>query len=233
MKILKVPKIKICGLTSVKEALWCLEENVDYTGMVVFYPKSKRNLEIEQAKEILTVLHRQNKPEPEPEREQNGADGMKAASEPVWAVAVTVSPTPEQVEVIQEAGFDQIQVHGILSKEAFDKIEIPMIRAFNGLDHELYEKFHNCRKVQAYLFDAKIPGSGETFDWNILKQIPRDEKSFFLAGGLTPDNIERAIREVQPDVVDVSSGVEIAPDLVGKDREKIRAFVQKVRGISE
>ena len=230
MKILKVPKIKICWLTSVKEALWCLEENVNYTGMVVFYPKSKRNMEIEQAKEILAVLHRQKKPEPEQEQVQT--DGMKAESEPVQAVAVTVSPTPEQVEAIQEAGFDQIQVHGELSKEAFDAIRIPMIRAFNGLDRELYEKFHNCHKVEAYLFDAKIPGSGETFDWNILKQIPRDEKPFFLAGGLNPDNIEQAIREVQPDVVDVSSGVEIAPDLVGKDREKIRAFVQKVRGIN-
>lgn len=212
---LKIPKIKICGLTSVKEALWCLEEHINYTGMVVFYPKSKRNLEMSQAKELLTVLH------------------GKEIAEPVQVVAVTVSPTPKQVEAIQEAGFDKIQVHGELSKEAFDAIRIPMIRAFNGLDRELYEKFHNCHKVEAYLFDAKIPGSGETFDWNILKQIPRDEKPFFLAGGLTPDNIERAILEVQPDVVDVSSGVEIAPELVGKDREKIRAFVQKVRGISE
>lgn len=212
---LKIPKIKICGLTSVKEALWCLEEHINYTGMVVFYPKSKRNLEMSQVKELLTVLH------------------GKEIAEPVQVVAVTVSPTPKQVEAIQEAGFDKIQVHGELSKEAFDAIRIPMIRAFNGLDRELYEKFHNCHKVEAYLFDAKIPGSGETFDWNILKQIPRDEKPFFLAGGLTPDNIERAILEVQPDVVDVSSGVEIAPELVGKDREKIRAFVQKVRGISE
>lgn len=215
VRTLKIPEIKICGLTSVKEAEWCLEEHVNYAGMVVFYPKSKRNLKIPQAKELLAVLHQEK----------------ATTGESIQTVAVTVSPTTEQVEAIQEAGFDKIQVHGELSKEAFDVIRIPMIRAFNGLDRELYEKFHNCHKVEAYLFDAKIPGSGETFDWNILKQIPRDEKPFFLAGGLTPDNIVRAVCEVQPDVVDVSSGVEIAPDLVGKDREKIRAFVHKVRGI--
>ena len=209
---MKIPKIKICGLTSVEEAEWVLEEQVDYAGMVLFFPKSKRNLELSQAKEILKVLHREKK---------------------IKTAAVTVSPTAEQVEDIQEAGFDRIQIHGILSKEAFDRIQIPMIRAFNGLDRELYEKFHNCHKVEAYLFDAKIPGSGETFDWNILEQIPRDEKLFFLAGGLNPDNIEQAVRVVQPDVVDVSSGVEIAPDVVGKDREKIREFVRKVWGINE
>lgn len=207
---MKIPKIKICGLTSVEEAEWVLEEQVDYAGMVLFFPKSKRNLELSQAREILKVLYREKK---------------------IKTVAVTVSPTAEQVEDIQEAGFDRIQIHGTLSKEAFDRIQIPMIRAFNGLDRELYEKFHNCHKVEAYLFDAQIPGSGETFDWNILEQIPRDEKLFFLAGGLKPDNIERAVRMVQPDVVDVSSGVEIAPDVVGKDREKIREFVRKVRSI--
>lgn len=209
---MKTPKIKICGLTSLQEAEWVLEEQVDYAGMVLFFPKSKRNLELSQAREIFKVLHREKK---------------------IRTVAVTVSPTPEQAEAIQEAGFDRIQVHGTLSKEAFDVIRIPMIRAFNGLDRELYDRFHSCHKVEAFLFDAKIPGSGETFDWNILKQIPRDEKLFFLAGGLNPDNIEEAVRMVQPDVVDVSSGVEIAPDIVGKDREKIREFVRKVRGINE
>lgn len=223
---MKIPKIKICGLTSVKEAQWCLEEQINYAGMVVFYPKSKRNMEMSQAKELLTVLHGEKIPE------QIVADGMEAAPEAVQVVAVTVSPTPEQVKEIQEAGFDQIQVHGELSKASFDAIEIPIIRAFNGLDRELYEKFHHCHKVEAYLFDAKIPGSGETFDWNELGQIPRDEKPFFLAGGLNPDNIEQAVRQVQPDVVDVSSGVEISPDLVGKDREKIRLFVERARNIN-
>lgn len=233
-----IPKIKICGLTSVEEAEWIVEERVDYAGIVVFYPKSHRNMTIPQAKELLPVLRQ----------------GTALSGEPIRTVAVTVSPTPEQVNEIQAAGFDRIQVHGVLSKESFDAIRIPMIRAFNGFDKEAYEKFHHCEKVEAYLFDAGKPGSGQTFDWDVLRQLPRDEKPIFLAGGLSADNIRQAIREVTPDVVDVSSGVErdvpsvskkivsgIAgenvddkaqqeePARIGKDREKIRAFVKEVR----
>lgn len=219
-----IPKIKICGLTSTEEASWIVEERVDYAGIVMFYPKSHRNMTVAQAKELLPILKR----------------GRALSGEPILTVAVTVSPTPEQVNEIQSAGFDRIQVHGDLSKASFDAIRIPIIRAFNGFDEEAYEKFHHCEKVEAYLFDAGKPGSGQTFDWDVLHKLPRDEKPVFLAGGLNADNIGQAIREVAPDVVDVSSGVErdVPTEFkqsgtvrVGKDREKIRAFVREVRGI--
>lgn len=235
-----IPKIKICGLTSVEEAAWVVEERVDYAGIVLFYPKSHRNMTITEAKELLPIIKK----------------GRALSGDPILPVAVTVSPASEQIEEIQEAGFDRIQVHGELSKESFDAIRIPMIRAFNGFDKEAYEKFHNCEKVEAYLFDAGKPGSGQTFDWDVLRRLPRDGKPIFLAGGLNADNIAQAIREVAPDVVDVSSGVErdastvpkeaiseqktgsVPAELkrsgsvrVGKDREKIRAFVKAVRDI--
>lgn len=238
MKENVAPKIKICGLTSTEEASWIVEECVDYAGIVVFYPKSHRNMTISQAKELLHILRQ----------------GKALSGEPIRVVAVTVSPTPEQVREIQSAGFDKIQVHGELPKESFDVIRIPMIRAFNGFDMEAYEKFHHCEKVEAYLFDAGKPGSGQTFDWDVLRQLPRDEKPIFLAGGLNAGNIKQAIREVAPDVVDVSSGVEKdvlcvpkkitsgaaedkvtdkaqqeEPVRIGKDREKIRTFVREVR----
>lgn len=228
-----IPKIKICGLTTAKEAGWIAEEQVDYAGIVLFYPKSKRNMTIQESEKLLAVIHR----------------GRTQSGVLIQAVAVTVSPTREQVERIQDAGFDKIQVHGELQKEAFDVIRIPMIRAFNGIDDKLYRRCHDCRKVEAYLFDAGQPGSGRTFDWDSLKAIPRDEKPFFLAGGLNVYNVRQAIRAVSPDVVDVSSGVErnvadILEDVdrndaqrasarVGKDREKIREFVRKVRNGGE
>ncbi len=228
-----VPKIKICGLTTAEEAGWIVEEQVDYAGIVLFYPKSKRNMTIPESEKLLAVIHGG--------RAQSGA--------PIQAVAVTVSPTREQVEQIQAAGFDKIQVHGELQKEVFDAIRIPVIRAFNGMDDELYRRCHDCRKVEAYLFDAGQPGSGKTFDWDSLKAVPRDEKPVFLAGGLNVSNVRQAIRAVLPDVVDVSSGVERdvadisgvigmnevqrAPARVGKDREKIREFVRKVRNGGE
>ena len=224
MKEGMAPGIKICGLTSVEEASWVVDEHVDYAGIVMFYPKSHRNMEVAAAQELLPILKA----------------GTTLSGEHIRTVAVTVSPTPEQVKAIQAAGFDRIQVHGELSKESFDEIRIPMIRAFNGFDREAYEKFHHCEKVEAYLFDAGTPGSGQTFDWDVLRKLPRDEKPVFLAGGLNADNVRQAIREVGPDVVDVSSGVEREVPIgvkqdgsvrVGKDREKIKAFVKAVREV--
>lgn len=208
-------KIKICGLTTPQEASWVVEEQADYGGIVVFYPKSHRNRTMEEAGTILPVLKQ----------------GRALSGEAILSVAVTVSPTPEQVEAIQRAGFDRIQVHGELSKASFDAIRMPMIRAFNGYDRALYERVRRCKKVEAYLFDAGTPGSGQTFDWELLKRLPREEKQLFLAGGLTSENVAQAICEVHPDVVDVSSGVE-RETKDGKDREKIRAFVRAVRTVN-
>ncbi len=205
-------KIKICGLTTPQEASWVVEEQADYGGIVVFYPKSHRNRTMEEARAILPVLKQ----------------GRAPSGEAIQSVAVTVSPTPEQVEEIQEAGFDRIQVHGELPQASFDAIRIPMVRAFNGWDRALYERVRRCAKVEACLFDAGTPGSGQTFDWEFLKRLPREEKLLFLAGGLTPENVAQAVREVRPDAVDVSSGVE-RETKDGKDREKIRAFVRAVR----
>jgi len=90
----------------------------------------------------------------------------------------------------------------------------------------LYEEYHNCPKIHGYIFDAAIPGGGKTFDWSILSQFPRDDKLFILAGGLHADNIVDAIKKVQPDVVDVSSGVE---GTNGKDALKIKEFVETIK----
>lgn len=199
-------KIKICGITKPEEVKMLSDNQVDYAGMVVFYPKSKRNNTILNAKGIVRTL--------------------KNVS--ISTVAVTVSPSVEQIKQIQETGFDVIQIHGPLSKEAFDEIKLPIFRAFNVTDLDQYEIYHNCPKVQGYVFDAVIPGSGTTFDWSILDQIPRDNKLFILAGGLNQENVGDAIKRLRPDVVDVSSGVEGSN---GKSDTKIKEFVETVKRI--
>lgn len=196
-------QIKICGITKIEEVKMLMDNQVTYAGMVIFYPKSKRNNTIENAKLILEKLK----------------------VSPIKTVAVTVAPTIDEIMKIQELKFDYIQIHGELSKEAFDEIKIPIFRAFNVTDLDKYETYHNCSKVQGYVFDAAIPGSGKTFDWSILDKIPRDEKLFILAGGLNKDNIEEAIQRIKPDVVDVSSGVE---GEIGKDASMIKEFVDRV-----
>ena len=201
-------KVKICGLTSPAEARYLNENHVDFAGMVLFFPKSKRNISIEQAKEIMAALDASIK-----------------------RVAVVVSPSIEQVRQIEAAGFDYVQIHGEIPEtetEAEAAIAIPILKAFNVSDMGSYEKYHNDSRIAGYVFDAIEPGSGKTFDWKLVDNIPRDEKLLLLAGGLNPDNVRMAIEAVHPDGVDVSSGVE-NDDKAGKNPEKIHDFVAAVK----
>lgn len=201
-------KIKICGLTSPAEARYLNENHVDFAGMVLFFPKSKRNISIEQAMEIMAALDASIK-----------------------RVAVVVSPSIEQVRQIEAAGFDYVQIHGEIPEtetEAEAAIAIPILKAFNVSDMDSYEKYHNDSRIAGYVFDAIEPGSGKTFDWKLVDNIPRDEKLLLLAGGLNPDNVRMAIEAVHPDGVDVSSGVE-NDDKAGKNPERIRDFVAAVK----
>ena len=201
-------KIKICGLTSPAEARYLNENHVDFAGMVLFFPKSKRNISIEQAMEIMAALDASIK-----------------------RVAVVVSPSIEQVRQIEAAGFDYVQIHGEIPEtetEAEAAIAIPILKAFNVSDMGSYEKYHNDSRIAGYVFDAIEPGSGKTFDWKLVDNIPRDEKLLLLAGGLNPDNVRMAIEAVHPDGVDVSSGVE-NDDGAGKNPDKIHDFVAAIK----
>ena len=201
-------KIKICGLTSPAEARYLNENHVDFAGMVLFFPKSKRNISIEQAMEIMAALDASIK-----------------------RVAVVVSPSIEQVRQIEAAGFDYVQIHGEIPEtetEAEAAKAIPILKAFNVSDMDSYEKYHNDSRIAGYVFDAIEPGSGKTFDWKLVDNIPRDEKLLLLAGGLNPDNVRMAIEAVHPDGVDVSSGVE-NDDKAGKNPDKIHDFVAAIK----
>lgn len=198
-------KIKICGLTQPKEAFYLNEHQVDFAGFVLFFPKSKRNISVEQAKKIFCNL-----------------------DSSIKKVAVVVSPTIEQAKEIKKAGFDYIQIHGTLSEEILNNLSMPILKAFNLDDLEQYEYYVNQPSIAGFVFDAQEPGSGKTFDWNLLSSLPKTNKLMLLAGGLHADNVIMAIHAVSPDGVDVSSGVEFT-DTLGKDPEKIKSFVTCVR----
>lgn len=201
-------KIKICGLTKVEEAAYLNQYQVDFAGFVLFFPKSKRNNTIEQAEKIAQALD---------------------AS--IQRVAVVVSPSLEDIRKIESscARFDYIQIHGALPEDLLEQIQLPVLRAFNVTDIDSYPIYHASNQVAGYVFDAAEPGSGKTFDWNLVKKVPQDEKLFLLAGGLHAGNVREAAA-LCPDGVDVSSSVEYE-DRLGKDPEKIRQFVQNCRGI--
>ena len=223
-------KVKVCGLTREEEAEMLADCRVEFAGMVLFFPKSKRNVTLQQAEKILAALKKY---------------GVSKS------VAVTVSPTKEQVEQIMRLGFDYIQIHGTLSDEVHDVLRIPVIRAVNVAGETAEDKESIRRQLESVLADHQAegftnytvfsvwdtygssPGAGKTFDWNLLKNIQKTDKLLFLAGGLTPENAAQAVKTVAPDVVDVSSGVEkdVSPcaAFAGKDAEKITKFVENVR----
>lgn len=198
-------KIKICGITSVADTEYLNQYQVDFAGMVLFFPKSKRNIDIPTAKKLIRHLNQSIK-----------------------RVAVVVEPTREQMVLIAEAGFDYIQIHGKLSEDLILHCPLPILKAFNVHDMEQYEQYRSYEQIIGYVFDAAEPGSGTTFDWNMLNALPEDNKLCLLAGGLNADNVAKAIAAVSPDGVDISSGVECA-DKPCKDPEKLHAFITAVR----
>ena len=192
-------------MNSKKEAEFLNENKVDLAGMVMFFPKSKRNITPDKAKEIISALDKRIK-----------------------KVAVVVSPTYEEIKIIESLDFDYVQIHGELSEELESKINLPILKAFNIKDMDLYERYKVSKKVVGYVFDAQEPGSGKVFDWSLVKTLPKDGKILILAGGLNPANVAKAIEYIHPDGVDVSSGVEYG-DKNGKDPEKIKRFVENAR----
>ncbi len=199
-------KLKICGLTKPEEAKWVTDAGADYAGIVMYYPKSKRNMEPAGAREII-----------------------KALGENTKAVAVVVSPTKQQVQEIEECGFAIIQIHGDLPAEVLAALHIPFIRAFNGENYEEITKYEANPNCKGFVFDAAEPGSGKTFDWDTLKALPKTDKLFLLSGGLSVQNVENAMKSVLPDGVDVSSGVEYKDGRPGKDPDKIKLFSKIVK----
>ena len=198
-------KIKICGITCREDVEILNDFLPEYAGFVMFFPKSRRNISAQTAVSLLSLLDKRIK-----------------------TVAVTVCPTAQQVSEIAECGFDYIQVHGEVESAVIDNSPIPVFKAFNVSDVDNVSIFAKNQKVCGYVFDAASPGSGKTFEWDILKNISHDDKLYVLAGGLDCKNVSIAIERINPDIVDVSSGVE-NESKTGKSREKTAEFVRTVR----
>ena len=198
-------KVKICGLKNPDDIKCVNTLSPDFAGFVMFFEKSHRNISVQTAQELLALLDKNIK-----------------------SVAVTVSPTEEQLEQIYNLGFDYVQIHGNITDEVLKNSKTPIIRAINVSGTDSLTDLDNYKNVKGILFDSAVPGSGQGFDWTLLKKLPKTDKMLFLAGGLTADNVAAAICQVHPYAVDVSSGVELA-DKSGKDFELVRAFIENSR----
>ncbi len=203
--------VKICGLKTKDEIRWTAEAGADLGGIVVFYPKSKRNLDITEAAFLTDYAH--------------GLGNL------VKMVAVTVEPEIRMVEEIKKAGFDYIQIHGRLDEDVLNGADIPIIKAFNVRDMGDFDKYKNNEKITGFVFDAGIPGSGVVFDHTLLPVFDSKElngKFVLLAGGLNPDNVKDALLATGLTGADTSTGVENSEG-TGKSREKIFSFVHNAR----
>lgn len=200
-------KVKICGITSLQDIEYVNEAKPELAGFVMFFERSKRNIDEHRAVELLNKL-----------------------DSSIKSVAVTVKPSLEQISIAKKCGFDFIQIHGDVPNDFLKNSPLPVLRAFNVSDIKSYWEYSKIDNIKGYLFDSQLPGSGKTFDWSLLEKIQRDGKMFILAGGLTPNNVKAAVEQVKPDGVDVSSGVE-NENGVGKSRNKILEFVENVRSL--
>lgn len=198
-------KVKICGLKNPTDIKCINTLSPDFAGFVMFFEKSHRNISVQTAQELLALLDKNIK-----------------------SVAVTVSPTEEQLEQIYNLGFDYVQIHGNITDEVLKNSKTPIIRAINVSGTDSLTDLDNYKNVKGILFDSAVPGSGQGFDWTLLKKLPKTDKMLFLAGGLTADNVAAAICQVHPYAVDVSSGVELA-DKSGKDYQLVQEFIKNAK----
>lgn len=207
-------KIKICGITRLEDALSAIDAGADLLGFN-FHPPSPRSLLPEKCAEITHVL-RKDFPQ-------------------VTLVGVFVNLPVEQVKAIfVQCGLDLAQLHGDEPAEMLAALNGRAFKAFRGIpaNQNMYADYtiNRCGVAPLMLVDAMVQGlyggSGVAADWAAAAKLAR-ELPLLLAGGLKPENVAAAVRQVQPWGVDTASGVESAPGI--KDPTKLRAFVQAVR----
>lgn len=196
-------KVKICGLTRVSDARAAAEAGADLVGLM-FYARSPRHVSLAQAAEL-----------------------ARALPPPILRVGVFVNPSPEEVRAaIRAGGLTMLQFHGEEAPEFCAQFGLMTMKAFRVRDAASLSRLGRYA-TDAWLLDAWSPaapgGTGERFDWELATAARAQGRPIFLAGGLTPDNVAEAVRQVRPYGVDVSSGVESAPGV--KDAARMRAFI--------
>lgn len=203
-------KVKICGITSLDDALAAAGAGADALGFV-FWEKSQRSVTTEQAARITREL----------------PPFLKT-------VGVFVNETPEAIKAtIEAAGVDCVQLHGdetpAFTEEVKKATGAPVIKAIRMKGPEDLGRLA-AYDVSALLLDAfkkGLPGgTGEIFDWELAVNA-KGAGRIILSGGLTPENVAAAIGKVRPYAVDVSTGVEASPGR--KDADRIKRFIEEVR----
>ena len=195
--------VKICGITRLQDALCAVEHGADAIGFI--FAESKRKVSISTVQEIIQQL-------------------------PKDFLTIGVfrdQPAHEVTEIVGQANLRGVQLHGQESiqevAEVATKLDFVVKSVVAGsAEAKMADQF----ATDMILVDSATPGSGTSYDLNLLRELPANVR-LILSGGLTVDNVSMSIRAVSPWGVDVSSGVESAPGM--KDQAKIRDFISNAR----
>lgn len=211
-------KIKICGIKTIEEARVAAACGADMLGFN-FYPPSPRAISLQECYRIVEVMH------------------TEAPHVRLIGVFVNMPPT-EVFTILKQCRLDLAQLSGdetledqqVLGEVAFKAVRLAGQPIIPALEAQIYRR----KMPPALLLDAYVPGqfggSGQTADWQVAALVAK-RMPILLAGGLTPQNVAEAIRQVKPWGVDVASGVESAPGC--KDLPKIMAFIRNARSAYE
>ena len=200
--------VKICGITNIDDALAAVSAGADALGFN-FYKPSPRYISPQSAREIIEQL-------------------------PASVLTVGVFVNEKAVtRIAAEAGVAALQLHGDESPSycngLADRYVIKTLAVSNDFDIDVIKSYD----VEAIMLDASDNklrgGTGKTVDWSLARDVSRLVPKLFLAGGLSPENIEEAIATVHPYAVDACSALE---DRAGKkNHERMRAFIKAVRSV--
>ncbi len=202
-------KIKICGITTEKDAIQIANLGADAIGFI--FAKSPRQVDIEKARDIISKM-----------------------PSFVSTVGIFVNQPMEYMKkAIEYSGIDCIQLHGDEGIDVCEKLYPRVIKVARIKELDDIERLIPfSHVVRAFLLDTYSKkgygGTGEAFDWSIAKKaVNLITKPIIIAGGITPENCLIAVNEVKPYGIDVSSGVEISPGQ--KNIDKVRELITKIK----
>ena len=204
--------IKICGIQNQETLICCENNNINFFGMI-FYPKSPRNITIENANKLNKISEKLN----------------------INGVGVFVNKDINELEeIIKYVNLKYVQLHGSEDEiyiKNLKKFGVKIIKSIAVSNSDDLKKINDYKTADYFLFDYKpqkneLPGgNSKSFDWNILKNLKIDQP-WFLSGGININNIQQLLVDINPYGVDLSSGVE--KELGIKDNQIINNFIEKL-----
>lgn len=202
-------KIKICGITNYEDAKLACDLGADAIGFI-FYKKSKRSVEAEEVKNIISKL-------------------------PAFILKVGVFVN-ERIDIVnqimQDCKLNIAQLHGDENVEYLNEINFPAVKALrisNNYDYNILKQYLNFNILLDTFNNNEFGGTGTNFKWNT---IPSDIKSkIILAGGIKEENLEEIFSNILPYAIDVSSSLEEYPGK--KNKSKMLSFFEKYNKLNK